>query len=254
MQQFLSFLGQIGIDPKLLIAQIINFALLLWILNKFVYKSIVKRIEDDEKDLQKAKIMQENLDAEKEKFLKQKNRDSIKAKQSSREKIAEAGTLAEKIKSQAREEAQKERSEMLIQMKKQLTSRQANLKNEQLQKVKQQIFTNIQAVTAKFSRSSDSISTNIQKYFLADLPEKIADFPAEAFHSTSPRIILETANPLTGGQLKPVQKMISAKFTRPVKIKTKTNSDLIGGYRLEINGLVVENNLLNEILHATETV
>ena len=52
----MEILGKLGIDIKLLIAQIINFGLLLWLLKKFLYAPIVRRIEKDERELNEAKI------------------------------------------------------------------------------------------------------------------------------------------------------------------------------------------------------
>ena len=55
----------LGIDWKLLIAQVINFAILFLILRKFVYKPILgilhKRREDVEKGIEFAKNAEENL-------------------------------------------------------------------------------------------------------------------------------------------------------------------------------------------------
>ena len=61
----MEILGKLGIDIKLLIAQIINFGLLLWLLKKFLYVPIVRRIEKDERELNEAKIQTEVLEKEK---------------------------------------------------------------------------------------------------------------------------------------------------------------------------------------------
>ncbi len=39
-------LGKLGIHPLLLIAQIVNFIILLWLLNRFLYKPILKLFKD----------------------------------------------------------------------------------------------------------------------------------------------------------------------------------------------------------------
>lgn len=39
-------LGKLGINPLLLIAQIVNFLILLWLLNRFLYKPILKLFKD----------------------------------------------------------------------------------------------------------------------------------------------------------------------------------------------------------------
>ena len=86
------------------------------------------------------------------------------------------------------------------------------------------------------------------------MTERVNDFPEKTFQKTSPKIILETAKPLNNEQKESVLEILSKKFNRQVQMAEKTNVDLIGGYRLEISGIAIENNLLNQLLHATETV
>ena len=61
----MEFLKNLGIDVKLLIAQIINFGLLLWLLKKLLYKPFIKRIEKDEKERESARVENENLEKKK---------------------------------------------------------------------------------------------------------------------------------------------------------------------------------------------
>ncbi|HDH31328.1 MAG TPA: hypothetical protein ENH26_00980, partial [Candidatus Wolfebacteria bacterium] len=71
----MEFLGNLGIDIKLLIAQIINFGLLLWLLTKFLYKPIIKRIEKDETELKQAQIQKKELEQQKNTFVEQKKKE-----------------------------------------------------------------------------------------------------------------------------------------------------------------------------------
>ena len=71
-----SLLTQLGIDWKLLIAQIINFLVLLAILYKFLYKPVFKILHDREekieKSLRQAERIEKNLfesEAEKSKIV-----------------------------------------------------------------------------------------------------------------------------------------------------------------------------------------
>ena len=67
----MELLGNLGIDVSLLIAQMINFGLLLWLLTKFLYRPIVKRIEKDEKELKQARIQKKELEQQKNSFAEQ---------------------------------------------------------------------------------------------------------------------------------------------------------------------------------------
>ncbi len=92
----MEILDQFGIQPVLLIAQMVNFLIILFVLNKFFYKPIVKML-----DARKSKI-EESL----------KNADLISEKlQKTEEKTAEimekARTQAQEIISQAKTESQR---------------------------------------------------------------------------------------------------------------------------------------------------
>jgi F-type H+-transporting ATPase subunit b len=93
----------LGIDPKLIFAQIVNFAILLWLLNKFLYKPLIKVLDErkqkQEEALRKFEEAQkkgEELALEKEKTLRE---------------IKETG---ERMIVEAKREAQKHAEEIII--------------------------------------------------------------------------------------------------------------------------------------------
>jgi F-type H+-transporting ATPase subunit b len=116
----MQFLGELGIDTQLLLAQIINFGILLWLLNRFLYKPIVKRIEKDEAELKEAQMVKEDLEQEKRKFEQEKEKEIGEVKQRSQRIIKEAEEVAREIKQRARQEAEQERQAVVQQIKKRL--------------------------------------------------------------------------------------------------------------------------------------
>ncbi len=54
-------LGKLGINPLLLIAQIVNFLILLWLLNRFLYKPILKLFKDRSSKIEDGIKTAENL-------------------------------------------------------------------------------------------------------------------------------------------------------------------------------------------------
>lgn len=111
------FLGNLGIDIQLLIAQLINFGVLLWLLAKFVYKPTINRIEKDEHELEKARATTQHLEEEKKKFHQQNKQEVVEAKKQAREIIAEAENIAEETRKRAREEAAKEKQAVIKQIR-----------------------------------------------------------------------------------------------------------------------------------------
>jgi len=126
----MEFLGKLGIDIKLLIAQMINFGLLLWLLAKFLYQPIIKRIEKDEAELKQAQTKAQDLEKQQKVFMEQKKLDLTAANSKAREIIKEAENIAQEIKKQAQNEATEEKQAVI----KQIRSRLIDIENAEKSK------------------------------------------------------------------------------------------------------------------------
>jgi len=116
----MQLLGSLGIDVSLLVAQIVNFLFLLWILNKFVYQPVIKRIEADEASLAAVKKAQAKLEIEEHKFEIKSKQLSTRARNRSKEIISEAEEMAEAIRKTAQDEADVEKKAVIVQIKQRL--------------------------------------------------------------------------------------------------------------------------------------
>lgn len=110
-------LSKLGIDIRLLIAQIINFGILLWLLNMLLYKPVVKRIEKDEQDLKQAALLKESLEKEKEALENKRKKTIQDSKKESEKIISEAEQIAKRILTKARAEAREEKEAVVDQIK-----------------------------------------------------------------------------------------------------------------------------------------
>jgi len=118
----MELLGKLGIDVKILIAQIINFSLLVWILRKLLYQPILKRIQEDEAKLKEVERKEQQLVEEKkanEKILSE-------TQQKAKDIIIEAKEIAARIKTETIEKTQKEK-QLVIE---QIHARLGELENE----------------------------------------------------------------------------------------------------------------------------
>jgi F-type H+-transporting ATPase subunit b len=121
-----AFLDQFGIDWKLFLSQLINFALILIILSVFVYKPVIKTLKE------RNKRIKEGLDKAEEAGVRLKEIDAI-----GKEKIKEAENASikmiketEKRAKVLEQELQKKSEENQLQLQKEL---QANFKKQQEQ-------------------------------------------------------------------------------------------------------------------------
>lgn len=113
-------LGDLGVDISLLVAQIVNFLFLLWVLSKFVYKPLVEKIESDEKALSEIKNAQAQLE-KKEKDLKIREKThSTQTKNRAKSIIKEAEEIAATIIETAQTEARTEKEAVIKQINRRL--------------------------------------------------------------------------------------------------------------------------------------
>jgi F-type H+-transporting ATPase subunit b len=117
----MELLGHLGIDIRLLIAQIINFGLLLWLLTIFLYRPLLKQIEEGETELEQSSTERMALDQQQADFEAQKKKEMAEAHQRVQSIIAEAETTAEEIRTRARDEAEKEKQAVIRQIKSRLS-------------------------------------------------------------------------------------------------------------------------------------
>jgi F-type H+-transporting ATPase subunit b len=131
----MGFLTDFGVKPILLIAQIVNFALLLFILQRFLYKPLLKvladrkqKIADGLKNAEEIEKKLEQITAEREKRLKEtaKETEGIlkEATQMATKIIADAHTKAgndvEKIFEKSKQSIEQEREKMRQEMRAEL--------------------------------------------------------------------------------------------------------------------------------------
>ena len=109
-----------GISPVLLLAQIVNFLILLYILKRFAYKPILKLLKERQakiaESIDNAKASEEAL----EKALEKEKEILKKAQKQAQEILAEAKKQSESVSSTTQEEAKKQANRILEDAKKEI--------------------------------------------------------------------------------------------------------------------------------------
>ena len=99
----MQFLGSLGININVLIAQIVNFGLLMLVLSYFVYKPTIKVIEENERSLQEGDKQKKLLEKEKESFAEEQKKTLVESRERNRKSVKELAVMTETIKSRAHE-------------------------------------------------------------------------------------------------------------------------------------------------------
>jgi len=244
----MDFFARVGIDLKLLLAQVINFGILLWLLKKFLYRPIIEKIESEERELEKAKITEEKLSREREKIFQMREKILKEAREKAKSLIKEAEIVAEEIRKQAQLETEKIKTEIIQQTERELENQKAALRKKTIQKLKKEIEENlIQYFRYSFS---NRFLRDLQNAFLKDLSEKIKQIKLDP--EKTDRIVLEYALPLKKDQKEKLYSLLLKKKTASLgnKLIERENKNLLAGFRLEIPGQIIESNLLDAIKNA----
>lgn len=143
-----SLLGTLGINWKLFLAQLVNFAIVLFIFWKWVVKplgaTLAKRTEKIEEGLRNAEYMEE----EKKKFEEWKTTEMKKVRTEADHILRTTADTATKIKQETIVEAQNQANKVLSLAKSNIESEKVQM----LREVKQEIATLVVAASEKILR------------------------------------------------------------------------------------------------------
>lgn len=156
---------QFGIEPTLLLAQIVNFLVILVVLKKFFYKPIVKTLEE-----RKAKIAESLKNADEIEAKLQKTEDQSKAaieeaRNTAKSIVEEAKTEAQRINDQAQQDARKTQEEAVAAAQSQIETQKEEMKKQ----LEGETLTLISGVLKKV------LGTGLSKKDQAELTKKAAE-------------------------------------------------------------------------------
>jgi F-type H+-transporting ATPase subunit b len=267
----MQFLGNFGIDIQLLIAQMVNFGLLVWLLAYFVYRPTIRMIEKNEAELEEGDKLKIALEKEKKTFAEQKQKESIETAALNKQIIEEAMIIGEEIKSQTNERIKKESALIIQRTKDALEAQKPAMIKEVGREAQEQFVGNFKEVFNRgiepeyqkefqeilFKRFVSQISSvQLDKISESDLKElkKAAKVSKVGFE----RKLLEKIGPVRleyavgsiHGELAEIERLVSEKIGLSVKIQAKQNDQLVNGFRLEIMGRIIESNFSTILEHA----
>ncbi len=160
-------LGKLGIDGRLLIAQIVNFAILLFLLHRFLYKPLLamleKRRETIEKSLQEAKSIEQRLAS-----IEEKRHEEIARARSEAHQIIEKATEHATAKSAALlTRAKEEVGAVVTQAREKIRGEKQQMMHEARQELSTLILASVQTILEDVS--DEKLSARLTKEALTKL-------------------------------------------------------------------------------------
>ena len=145
-----NLVSSLGIEWKELIAQAINFGLLVFILTKLLYKPLMKSIEEKEKSIQGAKDSASNMEKMLQESAEEQKKVLDKARHESEKIIKNAEVSASVLKKSLLEDAKKQAEAVVSQGEAKIREENEKLRRE----IKKEVGTLV----------SDAIEKTVGKY------------------------------------------------------------------------------------------
>jgi F-type H+-transporting ATPase subunit b len=116
----MQFFTKFGIDLKLLIAQIVNFSLLLFLLYKFLYKPLLNLLKERSQKIEQSLRRAEEIDQELKKIKKIREEKILQAQKEAYQLIKEAQAKAQKIKEEILSQTKQEINQARLKFKEEM--------------------------------------------------------------------------------------------------------------------------------------
>jgi F-type H+-transporting ATPase subunit b len=225
------------IDWFTILAQVLNFLILVWLMKRFLYKPIVHAIDEREK-----RIATELANADKKKAEAQKESDEFKHKNEEFDQQRAA------LLSQATNEAQAERQRLLDEARKAADAlsakRQETLRNDAhnlnqaiRRRTQQEVFAIVRKTLTDLATTS--LEERMGEVFIRRLREMDGQTKAglaEALKTASDPALVRSAFDLPAEQRAGIQKALNETFSAEIRVRFETAPDLISGIELTTKG------------------
>lgn len=225
------------IDWFTIIAQILNFLLLVWLLKRFLYKPILNAIDAREK-----KVADELANADAKEAEAQKEKDEF------RRKNEELDQQRAALLNKAKEEAKAEHQRLLDEARKEVaefrSKQQEALKNDK-QNLNKEINRRAQQEICAISRKAlkDLAGTTLEERTVEVFIQKLHELKSEekdqlvsAFSVSTEPVLVRTAFDLPQAQRDLVIKTIKETLGLDIQAMFETSPDLVSGIELTTNG------------------
>lgn len=225
------------IDWFTVIAQIINFLILVWLLKRFLFKPILKAIDEREKkiknELQEAAIKVEEAETARKIFKKKKK--DFEAKRQSL-----LNTATEKANQQRKkwlDEARQEAAALQSRLERSIREKQQQLHREITERTQQEVMAISRQVLTDLA--SAKLEDQIVSLFVRRLQEtegEERDHLIEVLDGASGTVQIWSAFELSGKQQNDIEKAILEIATEPIRCRFDVASDKISGIELNVHG------------------
>ena len=225
------------IDWFTVIAQVVNFLILVWLLKRFLYKPILNAVDAREK-----KVADELANADAKEAEAQKEKDEFRHKneefdQQRAELLNKAKDEANAERQQFLEEARKEASNLRAKQQEALRNDKHNLNKEIRHRAQQEVFAIARkALNDLAGTSLEERTVDIFAQRLRELKGKEKEQLASALSVPSSPVLVRTVFDLPQAQRDLIKKTIKDTLGIEIQARFETAPDLVSGIELTTDG------------------
>lgn len=235
------------------IAQVINFFILVWLLTRFLYKPVLNAIDERESkiasQLTEAEAKKAEAEREKDEYLHRNRRFEHQKQELMDSVLKEAKELKHKLFEEARSEAIALRTKLEAAFK----EMQENSNNEIVQKTQQEVFAIARkALTDLSSVSLEEQATNIFVDKLINLEEEERKRFTEACETVDTPLLVQSAFELPQYSQDAITSAVREVLGGQTDVQFKTSAKIINGIELTTNGYKLAWSI-SEYLNALES-
>jgi F-type H+-transporting ATPase subunit b len=225
------------IDWFTVLAQLVNFLILVWLLKRFLYRPILDAIDAREK-----RIAKEFADADAKKAEAQKEREEFQHKNEEldEQRAALLGKATDEAKAERQRllaEARKAVDELRVKRQETLRSEQQSLSEALSRRAREEVFAIARKALADLATTS--LEERMAEVFTRRLREMDGKAKAglgDALKSASAPGLVRSAFDLPAEQRAVIQNAINETFSADIRLRFETAPDLVSGIELATDG------------------
>ncbi len=219
------------------IAQVLNFLILVWLLKRFLYKPILKAIDERENKIARQIKDAEDQDSKAKKehaeFVKKNEAFDLEKKELMAAAVSETNDARQKLLDEARNEANELRSKLEKSMK----EMQKNMSRNLVKSTQHEVFAIARKTLADLaSLSLEEQSANIFIKRLKELSSKENKQFVEAFKKGLDPILVQSTFDLPEKQQTDIKSAVKEILGSETNFQFKTAPEIISGIELSSNG------------------
>ncbi|MCL4360321.1 ATP synthase F0 subunit B [Patescibacteria group bacterium] len=283
----MQLLGSLGIDFRLLAAQVVNFVLLMWILTKLLYTPLMSAIDRERRSRLKTEEDRKKLENEKNASEAMKRSLVTDGRKEAEKLVADAGHMTELIKLQALRDAQQTGTKLVTQTKAELAARKKELEDAFSANKATLLTTRLTDIFGTLL-SDRTLSEEMDRMYFERLKTSLARLSPTAIWPETGRAgktgagagmpgetklrailakkqagaaasksgrqdrdrltgIVESTRPLTTKEKSELNRMLRSVAKKPVALRETKNPALLAGFSFELAGVLLEHNLMSDI-------